>query len=125
MDLGATPSGALNVLLVEDEIMIAMLMEDVLADMGHVVVGVACGVEAALEMAETVEADLAILDVNIDGRPSFPVADVLRRRGVPVLFATGYGAAGLDGDYRDAVFINKPFDSRELVGAISLIGAAA
>lgn len=82
MDLGATPSGALNVLLVEDEIMIAMLMEDVLADMGHVVVGVACGVEAALEMAETVEADLAILDVNLDGRPSFPVADVLRRRGV-------------------------------------------
>jgi CheY-like chemotaxis protein len=83
-----------RVLVVEDEMTIALLIEDMLTDLGHEVVGLAMRLPQAMELAATAIVDLAILDVNLDGRMSFPVADLLSARGVPFVFATGYGSAG-------------------------------
>jgi len=111
----------LRILVVEDEMTIALLMEDMLTDMGHEVAGLAMRLPQALALAETVEADLAILDVNLDGRMSFPVADILRRRGVPFIFATGYGSAGIDAPYLDVKVIKKPFLTDDLAVAIRTV----
>ena len=87
----ALRSASRRVLVIEDEMMIAMLLEDMLADLGHQVVGVAGRLDVALELARDADADLAILDVDLGGESSFPVAEVLTSRGLPFLFATGFG----------------------------------
>ena len=109
---------ALRILVVEDEMTIALLMEDMLIDMGHEVAGLAMRLPQALELARTEALDLAILDVNLDGHMSFPVADILRGRGVPFIFATGYGSAGIDASYRGAQVLKKPFLTDDLAAAI-------
>lgn len=76
-----------------------------------------------MELAEKEDLDLAILDVNLDGRMSFPVAEILARRGVPFLFATGYGSAGIEPPYRDRPVIRKPFSLEDLGKAIDKVAA--
>ncbi|MBV9509078.1 MAG: response regulator [Caulobacteraceae bacterium] len=115
---------ALRILIVEDEMTIALLMEDMVASLGHEIVGLAMRLPQALQLARTAEIDLAILDVNLDGRVSFPVADVLAERGVPFLFATGYGSAGIDTPYKGHGVLKKPFDLSELQTAIDHAAAA-
>lgn len=104
----------LRVLVVEDEGLVAMLVEDMLADIGHEVVAVASRMEEALNAAKIGTFDLAIIDVNLDGRPSYPIADVLKERGIPFVFATGYGANGLDPKFADAPVLSKPFVMADL-----------
>jgi CheY-like chemotaxis protein len=114
----------LRILVVEDEMTIALMIEDMLADLGHEVVAMAMRLPQALHLAETVEADFAILDINLDGRLSFPVAEVLRDRGVPFVFASGYGSAGLDEPWRGKVAVmRKPFELKDLAGAIDRAAA--
>jgi CheY-like chemotaxis protein len=108
----------LRVLVVEDEMMIALLIEDMLADLGHEVVDIGMRLPQALELAGSCEIDFAILDVNLNGLKSFPVADVLAERGVPFVFATGYGSAGLEAPHLDRTVIRKPFVSDDLARAI-------
>ena len=112
------PAGR-RVLLVEDEALIAMNVEDMLDALGYVVVATAAGVEEALAAVEGGGIDAALLDVNLRGRPSFPVADALADRGVPFVFATGYGAHGLREDLRDRPVLQKPFKLREMERALS------
>ncbi len=114
---------SLRILIVEDEMTIALLLEDMVLDLGHEPAALAMRLPQAMEMAETEDLDLAILDVNLDGRMSFPVAEVLERRGVPFLFATGYGSGGIDPPYRDYVVIKKPFSLEDLGRAIDKVGA--
>lgn len=111
-------SQPIKVFVVEDEMTIALLIEDMLADLGCELAELATRLPRALEIAETIEADFAILDINLDGHMSFPVADILDRRGVPFVFATGYGPAGLSEAYRDRPVIKKPFDLKTLDAAI-------
>lgn len=111
----------MRILIVEDEMTIALLLEDMLTDLGHEPAGLAMRLPQALELAETEDLDLAILDVNLDGRMSFPVAEVLQRRGVPFLFATGYGSGGIEPPYRDRVVIQKPFSLEDLGRAIDRV----
>jgi len=82
-----------RVLLVEDEVLVAMEMEQALRDLGCQILGPAATLEEALRLAqsEADRIDAAVLDINLAGRPSFPVADLLAGRGVPVVFTTGYG----------------------------------
>jgi len=111
----------LRVLIVEDEMTIAFMVEDMLTDLGHEVVEVAMRLPEALAAARRIEVDFAILDVNLDGLRSFPVADILAERGIPFAFATGYGSAGLDEGYRGRPILAKPFmhdDLRMLVARI-------
>jgi CheY-like chemotaxis protein len=99
----------LGVLVVEDESMICLLLEDMLQDLGCKVVGTACSFKRALELAEREEGiDVAILDVNLGGQLVFPVADVLTRRGIPLLFATGTGAGGLPAHWQGHSSVQKP-----------------
>lgn len=108
-----------RVLVVEDETMIAMLVEDMLRDLGCAVVGPAHGLDAALALAEGGEAiDAALLDVNLSGQPVFPVADALRARGVPMIFATGYGESGLREIDAGAPVLQKPFRAADLARAL-------
>lgn len=118
-DGAVTGEGARRVLVVEDEVMIALMVEQMLAEIGYEVVGPGMRLREAVSLAETEAVDAAVLDVNLGGDRSFPVADVLRRRGVPFVFATGYGSAGLDEPYRDATVLRKPFDRPELERALA------
>ncbi len=110
---------SLNVLVVEDESLVAMMIEDVLAELGHQVAAVAGRLEEAERLAGTLPVDFAVVDLNLNGQRTFPVAEVLKRRGVPFLFATGYGAAGLENGWSDAVVLQKPFQPEELRAALS------
>lgn len=110
-----------RILIVEDEMLVAMLIEDLVADLGHDVVGPAMRLEAALDVARHEDLDFAILDINLAGKQSFPVADTLRGRGIPFMFATGYGAAGLTEAYRDCPVVQKPFEARELAEMLAAL----
>lgn len=101
-------------LLVEDEGMVAMLLEDLLADMGCTIVAIASRIETAMVAAQTLEYDLAILDVNLDGRETYPVADAIAARCLPSVFVTGYGVAGLRETYRHFPVLTKPFREMDL-----------
>jgi CheY-like chemotaxis protein len=100
---------AKRILVVEDELMIRMLLEDMLAELGYTVAAEASRLDEALEAARIADFDIAILDVNLSGQPISPVADVLAARGMPFVFATGYGERGLPDAYRDRPTLKKPF----------------
>lgn len=104
----------LKVLVVEDEMMVSMLIEDMLGDLGCKVVGPASRIEEAFELAKSAEIDCAVLDVNLGGQPIFPLADVLREKGAPFAFATGYGDAGLRDVDKGTPVLQKPFRESDL-----------
>jgi len=97
-----------RVLLVEDEALVAMLIGDALSDAGAVVIG---PFAAVADMPP----ELAILDLNLGGESSLPIADDLVARGVPIIFASGYGNAGLPPRYRASPMLAKPFDPADLI----------
>ncbi|MBQ0820548.1 response regulator [Microvirga sp. HBU67558] len=105
-------------LLVEDEAMIALLVEDMLEDLGHELVKVATRLEDAVAAAGTEAVDLAILDLNLGGALTYPAADVLAERGIPFIFATGYGSGGLKEGYAARPTLQKPFNTEALEQAI-------
>jgi CheY-like chemotaxis protein len=112
--LGISMSARRRVLIVEDEMLVSMLIEDALAGLGIEVVGIAGTVEQAIAHAEKGNFDCAILDVHLHGRDVFPVAEALEARGVPFIFATGYGESGLPERYRGCPVLQKPFMPAEL-----------
>ena len=116
------PSG-LRVLLVEDEMMIAMLVESMLIDLGHEVSGPVGWLNKAVEMAEREDLDLAVIDVNINGGSAYPVAAALANRSIPFIFATGYGRAGLAAPFKDRPTLQKPYRSEDLCSAIEALFA--
>jgi DNA-binding response OmpR family regulator len=76
-------------------------------------------------MAKGVDADIAILDINLDGRRSFPVADVLREKGVKLIFASGYGSPGLEPPFLDEIILKKPFEPSDIRAALARAGSLA
>ncbi len=111
----------LRLLLVEDESHVAMLVEDMLADMGCDVVASAARVSEALKLIETTDIDAAVLDVNVAGEKVFPVAEKLRDRKIPFVFATGYGAEGVREDFRTHPVVPKPFPQSQLRKAVTKV----
>ena len=112
-------AAARRVLVVEDEMLVALLMEGMLADLGYRVAGPAAHLDKALEMAREDAVDAAILDVNVNGKEVYPVADALAARGIPFAFATGYVRAGLRAPYRDRPVLQKPFQRHDLRNLIA------
>lgn len=115
--------GGLRVLVVEDEMMVSMLIEDMLTDLGCMVVGPASRLDEALDLARAAEIDCAVLDVNLGGQPIFPLADLLRERGLPFAFATGYGDAGLRDVDHGAPVLQKPFREGDLARVLGELRA--
>jgi CheY-like chemotaxis protein len=103
-----------RILIVEDEPMIAMMVDDFLTELGWNVVGVAGALDQALAMARDADIDAALLDVNLKGRETFAAAGILRERHIPFVFATGYGANGIADRFRDVPILTKPFQRDEL-----------
>jgi DNA-binding response OmpR family regulator len=103
-----------RILIVEDEAMIAMLVEDMVLDFGSEVVGPAAKMEDAIRLAQSAALDAAILDVNVGGSVIFPVAEILSKRGIPFTFATGYGSTGLPPHFQSYPTLPKPFSYQSL-----------
>ena len=103
-----------RILVVEDEVIVAMLLEDILADAGATVVGPAARVARALELLAAEPVDAALLDLNLAGEVTTPVAEELRRREIPFAFATGYGAAGLPEGFAGQAVLPKPFQEHDI-----------
>lgn len=114
---GKRPKG-LRVIVIEDETMIALLLEGMLEELGHNVIGIAATISRGLELARLDGVDLAILDVNVGGQDSYPVADALAARHVPLVFATGYDSDRLRAPYRAGPVLHKPFMQVDLQQAI-------
>ena len=112
-------SGARRVFIVEDESLLVMDLEDMLAELGHLVAATATRLDKALSVAAGGDFDLAFLDINLAGSKTFPVAALLRMRGIPFIFTTGYGADGLIDGYRSAHLLTKPFGVREFDNMIA------
>ncbi len=114
-----------RLLVVEDEHLIAMLLEDMLVELGCEVSGVAASPAQALELLETCEIDAAVLDVNLDGTDSFGIAAALRERKKPFLFTTGYGEARLAPEFKGTPVVQKPYRIEELARALDRLRASA
>lgn len=96
-----------------------MQLEDILADLGTEVVGMAMKVSRALDMiAGGLDIQVAVLDVNIGGEKIYPVAFRLRELGVPIVFATGYGRSGVDPEWHDCAILQKPYTAEQVQTAI-------
>jgi CheY-like chemotaxis protein len=108
-----------HVLVVEDEMMILMIIEDMLADLGCDSVSAAATVHQALALIDTQVFDAAMLDMNLDGDKSRDVADALAARGVPFVFSTGYSGLDMTDGYRDRPLLRKPFPYEELVEVLT------
>ena len=116
--ISTTPPGG-SVFLVEDEVMIRMMVADMLEELGYSVAAEAGEINEAIRLAGTTEFDIAILDVNDNGKVISPVAEVLAGRGRPFIFATGYGAQGLPEEYRNRPTLQKPFQMETLAQVLA------
>ena len=107
-----------RVLVVEDEVMIRMLLDDMLDDLGFKVALSAGRLDEAMAHARDGDFDLAILDVNLNGDLVYPVADLLAARGLPFVFSSGYGDSGIPEPYRNRPTLQKPFQLDGLESAL-------
>jgi CheY-like chemotaxis protein len=101
----------LRILVVEDEAMVALMIEDMLEVLGCTVVGIAASVSEGLAFTgdDALDLDGAVLDVNLAGEKVFPVAERLRSRGVPFVFSTGYGTAAITSEFARTPILAKPY----------------
>jgi DNA-binding response OmpR family regulator len=110
-----------RVLVVEDEYLVAIMLEEMLESAGCIVMGPIPRLQEALDAVDHQDYDVALLDVNLAGERIDPVADALSERDVPFMFVTGYGASALPREYAERPHIGKPFRIAELLGMLSSI----
>ena len=103
-----------RILVVEDEYLIRMLLEDMLADLGYEIAAAVGTIAEARDVAAKGDFNAAVLDVNLDGQEIYPVAEILAKRGLPFVFVTGYGENSLIEPYRDRPALQKPFQIEQL-----------
>jgi DNA-binding response OmpR family regulator len=116
-----TDNAGWRALIVEDEALVAMLLEDMLLEIGYDAVEIAGSITDGMRAAINNTFAIAILDINLNGVSSFPIADILSERGIPFLFSTGYGTAGLDQRYARIPTLQKPFLLAELKAAVQAL----
>jgi CheY-like chemotaxis protein len=125
MSRNGNSAASKRIFVVEDELMIRMLLDGMLTDLGHTVAAEAGGIDEALALAKQAEFDVAVLDVNLNNRPITPVVEVLIKRGLPFIFASGYGQRGVPEAYRACPTLQKPFQAEALAQAIDAAMAKA
>jgi CheY-like chemotaxis protein len=113
----------LRLLVVEDEIMISSLVEDMLAELGHRVVGMATSVEEAASLADRDDFDVALLDLNLQGETVEAIAATLVRRGKPFVFTTGYGDRAIPPAFKDRPMLAKPYQLDQLGEMLARVAA--
>ncbi len=118
------PLHGLRVLIVEDETLVAMLIEEYLAELGCHVAYSARRVAKGIQSLDSGAIDAAVLDVNVAGESVTPVAEALEARKIPFIFASGYGAKGVDPRWASRPVLQKPFGVNELKAAL-LAGLAS
>jgi DNA-binding response OmpR family regulator len=117
----ADPSQRTRILVVEDEFLVALAIEHDLAAAGYSVVGTYANCSEAAAAIRSESYDLAILDVNLNGEPAFPLAEELIARGVPFLFLTGYEATHLPERLQEIPRIAKPHQPHSLIRLIEIV----
>ena len=110
-----------SILLVEDEVMIRMMVADMLEELGYTIVGEAGDIDEGVRLVQVTDFDIAILDVNVNGRVISPVAEAVQMRGLPFVFATGYGSQGVPEKFRDRPTLQKPFQIETLANTIESV----
>lgn len=116
----SAPLQGRSILLVEDEAVVAMMVEDMLAEAGASVIGPAYSLAQALDLARSADPmHAALLDVNVAGQAVFPVAEALAARGIPFAFASGYGEGGITDAFRNRPSLQKPFHEADLLNVLS------
>jgi len=95
-----------------------MMVVEMLEELGYNIAAEAGEISEAVKLAQSIEFDIAILDVNVNGKVISPVADLIAARGRPFIFATGYGSSGLPAEYRDRPALQKPFQIETLARVI-------
>jgi CheY-like chemotaxis protein len=110
-----------RLLVVEDEPLVAMMLEDVLGEAGYVVVGPIAHLDAAVAAAQAEAVDLALLDVNLMGKHVYPAAAALADRGIPFVFMTGYGDGSLPADFAGRPSVSKPYKVKTLLDALAAL----
>ncbi len=113
-----TEARHLSILLVEDEALIRMMVADMVEALGHRVVAEAGHIDQAMELARTATYDFAIIDMNLNGTMSFPIAEAIAVRQIPFIFASGYGSPKLPDQHRQPLALQKPFTLASLQSAI-------
>jgi CheY-like chemotaxis protein len=114
-----------RVLVVEDEMMILLDIEDMLADLGCAAISAAGTVDSALVLVGAERFDLAMLDVNLNGQTSYAIADALAVHNIPFVFSTGYGDDRLAARFGDRPVLKKPYSEQELGAALARLLPAA
>ena len=117
---GRTDLKGARVLIVEDAVLLALELETGLSDAGADIIGPAYELEEAMALLDR-HIDAAVLDANLNGRSVTPVAEALKARGVPFVFATGYGDAGGAPSGFDAPIIRKPYDVTQVAAAVAAV----
>jgi DNA-binding response OmpR family regulator len=113
--------GGMNILIVEDETMVAMLVEDMLLDLGHTPVGPASNIASAMAIIDSQTFDAALLDINLgSGEKAFPIADRLTEMGIPYALVSGYDPKGIEG-YDHAAKLQKPFSMVSLASTVETL----
>jgi len=111
-----------RVFIVEDETLVLFNLQDILGELGWTLVGQAMSLTQAEKLASSVEQpDAAILDVNLGGQKVFSAAAILAGRGVPIVFATGYGRDGLPPEWQDRPVIVKPYSQRDVATVLDAL----
>lgn len=110
-----------KVLIIEDEAVISMMLEAWLADMGHEVVGPASTIQRARILVESAECEAALLDVSLNDALGYEMADILRQRGIPFAWGTGYNRRDIKPEYQDEIVLNKPYSPEAFGEAISAL----
>lgn len=115
------PGSRTSVLLVEDEVMIRMMVADMLEELGYTIAAEAGDIDEGVRLVQATDFDIAILDVNVNGKVITPVAEAVQMSGKPFVFATGYGAQGLPEKFRDRPTLQKPFQIETLARTIETV----
>jgi CheY-like chemotaxis protein len=123
MTVDANTGAGRRVLVVEDEPMIRLLLDDMLTDLGYTMAAEAGRLDEALAVAKDGAFDVAILDVNLNGQPVSPVADVLTARGVPFVFVSGYARRGIPQEHSKVPLLQKPCQTDGLARALAAVVA--
>jgi CheY-like chemotaxis protein len=114
---------SLKILVVEDEFLIASEIEAILEGAGHTILGPAGSVDQAIELLAREAPDIAVIDANLRGESSAPLAEKLRERGIPFGVCTGYRQADLRAGFGDVVTLQKPIVARGLLALVDQITA--